>query len=207
MNDSELDRIQVDLSTIRQITGSTLSFDRWDAKITTLIGGLSMIPAAAALSGVQSRPWLLFAALPAVAGILVMVGRNLWATHPSRNCSHQKRREYRAGTPVMLAVIALLLGFRSWAFAAGAPAAVVNGSVMFFLGLLVLIDGLYTPSRRSAILPGVAAIIAAFVWPFCSMYQLYAIAWGGVGISLLGAGALMLRELSITKADSHVVAD
>ncbi|MCH8840978.1 MAG: hypothetical protein IH831_09975, partial [Planctomycetes bacterium] len=108
-------------------------------------------------AGVQTRWVLLLAAAPFVAAVIIGLARNYRAVHPSKSCPHEKRKEYRLGVPIMLAVVPLLFGFRFWAMSAGAPAAVANGCVLMFLGLLLVIEGLYKSGKRAVLLSGITA--------------------------------------------------
>jgi hypothetical protein len=66
---------------------------------------------------------------------------------------------------------------------------------MIFLGLLLLTEGLYSSGRRSAILPGIAAIIGGFMWPYCETLQLWTLLWSCTGAAVIGASAVMYRQL------------
>ena len=196
MISSELDRLRDDLSTIRAVTGTDLPFDRLDVRGTLIIACGALLPAVVGLAGTESR-WLLGgSAVPFVAAVLSLVSRNYWASHPSKACPHEKRKEYRIGVPVMLACLPLLAGFQIWATRAGAPAEVANGCVLIFLGLLLFIEGLYSSGRRSAIFPGIAAIIGGLTWPFCEYLQFWTLLWSCTGVALLGASAIMHRQLA-----------
>jgi len=198
MSSSELDRVQNDLNTIRTVTGGDLPFDRWDASWTFATGCSTVLPAVVGMVGVQTRWVLLLSAIPFVAAVPIALVRNYRATHPSKFCAHEKRREYRLGNLIMLVVVVpLLFGFRFWAMSAGAPAAVANGCVMMFLGLLLVIGGLYNSGRRAALLPGVVAIVGGCMWPYCNIYQLWTLLFSGVAISLFGASAIMYRQLAV----------
>jgi len=197
MSTSDLDRLQNDLNTIRAVTGDDLPFDRWDASWTLATGCCTALPAIVGLAGVQTRWVLLLSGMPFVAAVIFAVVRNYLAAHPSKSCPHQKRKEYRLGNLIMLVVaVPLLFGFRFWAMSAGAPAAVANGSFMMFLGLLVVIDGLYNSGKRAALLPGIVAIVGGCIWPFCDQYQLWTLLFSGVSISLFGASTIMYRQLA-----------
>ncbi len=197
MSTSELDRLQNDLKTIRAVTGDDLPFDRWDASFTLAVGCSTVLPAIVGAAGVQTRWILLLAAAPFVAAVIIGLARNYRAAHPSKSCPHEKRKEYRLGVPIMLAVVPLLFGFRFWATSAGAPAAVANGCIMLFLGLLLIIEGLYNSGRRAAMLPGIAAIVGGCMWPYCNLYQLWTLLWSCITISLVGASAIMYRQLVV----------
>lgn len=195
MTSSELDRLRDDLSTIRAVTGVDLPFERFDVRITLVIGCCALLPAIVGAAGVQSRWLLLGSAVPFLASMIIGLIRNYRTTHPSKPCPHEKRKEYRIGVPVMLACLLLLAGFRIWATSAGAPAEVANGSVLFFLGLLLLIEGLYSSGRRSAVFPGVAAIFGGFMWPYCEYFQFWTLLWSCTGVATIGASAVMHRQL------------
>ncbi len=159
MSTSELNRVHNDLNTIRAVTGGDLPFDRWDASSMLALGCSTALPAIVGLAGVQTRWVLLLSAIPFLATVIIGVVRNYRAAHPSKSCPHEKRREYRLGNLIMLVVVVpLLFGFRFWAMSAGAPAAVANGCVMMFLGLLLVIEGLYKSGKRAVLLPGIVAI-------------------------------------------------
>ncbi len=196
MSTSDLDRLHQDLNTIRAVTGDQLPYERWDASWTLAVGCSAVLPAIVGSTGVQARWALLLAATPFLAAVIIGLVRNYRAAHPSKPCPHEKRREYRLGVPIMVIVVPLLFGFRYWAMSAGAPAAVANGSVMAFLGLLLIIDGLYDSGRRAAILPGIAAITGGCLWPYFDQYQFWTLLWSCVAVSLLGASAIMYRQLS-----------
>jgi len=197
MSSSELGRLQNDLNIIRAVTGDDLPFDRWDASFTLAVGCSTVLPAIVGAAGVQTRWVLLLAAAPFVAAVIIGLARNYRAAHPSKSCPHEKRKEYRLGVPIMLAVVPLLFGFRFWATSAGAPPAVTNGCVMLFLGLSLILDGLYNSGRRAAMLPGIAAIVGGCMWPYCNLYQLWTLLWSCITISLFGASAIMYRQLAV----------
>ena len=197
MSTSKLGRLQNDLNIIRAVTGDDLPFDRWDASFTLAVGCSTVLPAIVGAAGVQTRWVLLLAAAPFVAAVIIGLTRNYRAVHPSKSCPHEKRKEYRLGVPIMLAVVPLLFGFRFWATSAGAPAAVANGCVMLFLGLLLIFEGLYNSGRRAAMLPGIAAIVGGCMWPYCNLYQLWTLLWSCISISLFGASAIMYRQLAV----------
>ncbi len=198
MSTSELDRVENDLNTIRAVTGGDLPFDRWDASWTFATGCSTVLPAIVGLAGVQTRWVLLLSAIPFLATVIICVVRNYRAAHPSKSCPHEKRREYRLGTAIMLVVVVpLLFGFRFWAMSAGAPAAVANGCVMMFLGLLLVIEGLYKSGKRASLLPGIVAIAGGCMWPYCNQYQLWTLLFSCLSISLFGASAIMVRQLAV----------
>ena len=198
MSSSKLDRIQNDLNTIRTVTGGDLPFDRWDASWTLATGCFAALPAIVGMAGVQTRWVLLLSGMPFVAAVIFAVVRNYRAAHPSKSCPPEKRKEYRLGNVIMLVVVVpLLFGFRFWATSAGAPVAVANGCVMMFLGLLLVIEGLYNSQRRATLLPGIAAIAGGCMWPYCNQYQLWTLLFTAVSISLFGASAIMYRQLDV----------
>ena len=201
MSSSELDRLQDDLRTIRAVTGMDLPFDRFDVRGTLIVACCAFLPAVIGMAGIESR-WLLgAAAAPFVVTVLSLVGRNYRASHPSKACPHEKRKEYRVGLLVTIAFLPLLVGFHIWATRAGAPADVANGCVMIFLGSLLLIDGLYHSGRRSAVFPGIAAIFGGLMWPYCEYLQLWTLLWSCTGVALIGTAAVMHRQL-VTR-DGH----
>ena len=195
MSSSELNRLQDDLRSIRAVTGMDLPFDRFDVRGTLIVACCAFLPAVIGMAGIESR-WLLgAAAAPFVVTVLNLVWRNYRASHPSKACPHEKRKEYRVGLLVTIACLPLLPGFHIWATRAGAPADVANGCVMIFLGFLLLINGLYNSGRRSAVFPGIAAIFGGLMWPYCEYLQLWALLWSCTGVALIGAAAVMHRQL------------
>lgn len=195
MSSSDLDHLQKDLSTIRAVTGADLPFDRWDVRSTLVIGCCMLLPAVVGAAGVQSR-WLLFgSAVPFIAALITALIHNYRTTHPSKACPHDKRKEYRIGTPVMFACVLLLGGFRFWATRSGAPPEVANGGVLFFLGLLLFIAGLYSSARRASIAPGIAAIIGGLMWPYCEYFLFWTLLWSCTGVSIIIASAVMQQQL------------
>ncbi len=197
MSTSDLNRLQNDLNTIRTVTGSELPFDRWDAALTLALGCSTALPAIVGMAGVQTRWVLLLASIPFLATLLFGLVRNYRAAHPSKSCPHEKRKEYRIGVPITLVVVPLLFGFVNWATSAGAPAAVANGCVMIFLGLSLVFQGLYNSGRRAVMLPGIAAIVGGCMWPYCNQYQLWTLLFSSVTIALVGASAIMYRQLAV----------
>ena len=196
MSSSKLDHLQKDLSTIRAITGADLPFNRWDVRSVLVIGCLMLVPAVAGAAGVQSRWLLLGSAVPFIAALITSVIHNFRMAHPSKPFPHEKRKEYRIGTPVIFASVLLLGGYRYWAMRSGAPPDVANGSVLFFLGLLLLIDGLYNSGRRAAVLPGIAAMFGGLMWPYCEYFQFWILLWSCAGVATIGASVVMRRQLS-----------
>jgi len=195
MSSSQLDRLQDDLRTIRAVTGMGLPFDRFDVRGTLIVASCAFLPAIVGMAGIESR-WLLgAAAAPFVVAVLSLVWRNYRACHPSKACPHEKRKEYRAGLLVMIAYLPLLVGFRIWATRAGAPADVANGCVMIFIGLPLLIEGLSSSGRRSAVFPGIAAIFGGLMWPYLEYLQLWTLLWSCTGVALVGAAAVIHRQL------------
>jgi hypothetical protein len=197
MVNSELDRVREDLASIRAVTGIDLPFDRFDVRGTLVIGCCALLPAAFGLAGVESRWLLLGSAAPFLTALLGMLWRNWQASHPSRTCPHEKRKEYRVGVPLGLVWVPLLIGFHAWATKSGAPPEVANGSIMIFLGLMLLIQGLEKSDRRAALFPAIAAIIGGLSWPYFEHLQVWTILWSCTGIALLGAAAVMHRQLVI----------
>lgn len=195
MSSSELDHLQKDLSAIRAVTGADLPLDRWDVRSMLVTGCCMLLPAVVGAVGVQSRWLLLGSAVPFLAALITALIHNYRMAHPSKPCPHEKRREYRMVVPVMLACLLFIAGFRVWASRAGAPAGVANGCVMIFLGLLLLIEGLTNSGRRSAVLPGIAAIFGGLMWPFCEYLQLWTLLWSCTGVATIGASAIMHRQL------------
>jgi hypothetical protein len=195
MSSSQLGRLQDDLRTIRAVTGTDLPFDRFDVRGTLIVACCAFLPAIVGIAAVETR-WLLGAsAAPFVVTVLSVVWRNYRASHPSKAYPHAKRKEYRVGLLVTIVCLPLLVGFHTWATRSGAPADVANGCVMIFLGLLLLLNGLYESSRRSAVLPGIAAIIGGLMWPYCAYLQLWMLLWSCTGVALVGAAAIMHRQL------------
>jgi hypothetical protein len=96
----------------------------------------------------------------------------------------------------MLVMLPLLFGFRLWATTAGAPAVVANACILLFLGFLLIIEGLYNFRRRAAILPGIVAIAAGCMWPYCDLYQFWILIWSGVAIAMVAASWVMFRQLA-----------
>ena len=199
MDSSQLDQLRDDLSTIRAVTGADLPFDRWDVRGTLVVGCCALLPAVVGAAGVRSRWLLLGSAAPFLVSVIIGLIRNYRATRPSQPCPHEKRKEYRIGIPVMLVCVSLLGAYRFWAIGSGAPAAVTNGSVLIFLGLLLLIEGLYGSGRRSALLPGIAAILGGFMWPYCEHFHFWILLWSCTGVAVIGASAVMHRQLVSTE--------
>jgi hypothetical protein len=201
MSTSELDRLRDDLSTIRAVTGGDLPFDRSDVRGVLVIACCALLPAVAGLSGTQSRWLLLASAVPFSVAVLSQIWRNYRACHPSKACPYEKRKEYRLGIPILLACLPLVPGFHFWATRSGAPAAVANGCVFLFLGLLLLLDGIYNSGRRAAVFPAIAAIIGGLMWPYCEYFQFWTLLWSCFGVALICASVVMHRQL-ITR-DQH----
>ena len=197
MSSSELDRLQNDLKTIRAVTGDDLPFDRWDASFMLAVGCSMVLPAIVGAAGVQTRWVLLLAAAPFVAAFITGLIRNYRMAHPSKPCPHEKRKECRIGNLVMFVCVLLLGGFRIWAKRSGAPPDVANGSVLFFLGLLLFIEGLYSSTRRAWIPPGIAAIFGGLIWPYCEFFQFWTLLWSCFAVSLFGASVIMFRQLAV----------
>ena len=195
MSSSDLDRLQNDLSTIRAVTGADLPFDRWDVRSTLVTGCCMLLPAVVGAAGVQSRWWLLGSAVPFITSFIITLIHNYRATHPGKACSHEKRREYRIGNLVMFVCVLLLGGFRFWAKRSGAPPDVANGSVLFFLGLLLFIEGLYSSARRAWIAPGIAAIVGGLMWPYCEYFLFWTLLWSCTGVSIIIASVVMQQQL------------
>lgn len=195
MNSPQFDRVSDDLNMMRALTGADLPFERVDARMARTIGCLALLPAAAGAAGLQSR-WLLLAiAAPFVISVGIWLVRSFRAARADKPCPHEKRREARAGIPIMLACLLLLAGFRVWASAAGAPSDVVNGCVLFFLGLLLILNGLAGSGHRSAILPGAAAVLGGFLWPYCDYFLLWTLVWSFTGVAMVGSSFVMERQL------------
>ena len=195
MNSSELDRLQKDLSTIRAVTGGDLPFDRWDVRSTFVTGCCMLLPAVVGAAGVQSRWLLLGSAMPFLASVITALVHNYRATHPGEACPYEKRKEYRIGTLVTFVWVLLLGGYQVWAKRSGAPPEVANGSVLFFLGLLLFIQGLYSSARRAWIAPGIAAIIGGLMWPYCEYFLFWTLLWSLIGVSTIIASAVMQQQL------------
>ena len=171
MSNSDLDRLQNDLNTIRGVAGDDLPFVRFDVRIMLVSGCCMLLPAVVGAAGVQSRWLLLASAVPFLAAMITGLIYNYRMAHPSKPCPHEKRKEYRIGVPVMLFCVLLLAGVRVWATRAGAPAEVANGCVLIFLGLLLVIEGLYSSGRRAWIPPGIAAIFGGMMCRTASTFN------------------------------------
>ena len=195
MNSSEVDRLRDDLGTMRAVIGLELPFDQFDVRATLVVGCTALLPAVVAIAGVESRWLLLGSAAPFLAALLSTLWRNYRASHPSKPCPLEKRTEYRLGVPLMILCLPLLVGFHIWATQSGAPAEVANGSILIFLGFMLLIEGLGKSARRAALFPGFAAIIGGLSWPFCDQLELWKLLWSCTGVALIGAAAVMHRQL------------
>src|SRR4029079_12300497 len=89
---------------------------------TLIVACCAFLPAVIGMADIESR-WLLgTAAAPFVVTVLSLVWRNYRASHPSKACPHEKRKEYRVGLLVTIACLPLLLGFHIWATRGGRPA-------------------------------------------------------------------------------------
>ena len=192
---TELDRLRSDLQALRKVTGADLPFEGRDIRYGFAMGCAAFLPALAGTAGVETRSGLLLSALPFVLTVIASLVHNYRAAHPSRACPHQKRKEYRRGVPLTLALVPLLFAFHWWATSAGAPRDVASGAVLQFLGLLLLSDGLYNPQRRAVVLPGMAAIAGGCLWPYLEQLQHWTLLWSCVAVSLIGASAVMRRQL------------
>ena len=95
----------------------------------------------------------------------------------------------------MFACVLLLGGFRFWAKRSGASADVANSSVLFFLGLLLFMEGLYSSGRRTWISPGIAPMFGGLMWPYCEYLVFWTLLWSCTGFAMIVASAVMHRQL------------
>lgn len=197
MNSSDVDRLRNDLGTMRAVIGMELPFDRFDVRATLIVGCSALLPVVVAIAGVESRWLLLGSAAPFLAALLITLGRNYRAAHPSKACPLEKRKEYRIGVPLMILCLPLFVGFHIWATQSGAPAEVANGSILMFLGIMLLVEGLGKSDRRAALFPAIAAIVGGLSWPFCDHLELWKLLWSCTGVALIGAAAVRHRQLVI----------
>lgn len=203
MTSSELDRLRNDVDTLRTLAGMDLPFDRFDVRGMLVLGCCAVLPAVAGLTGVELRWLLLGSAVPFVIAVLGVMGRNYRAAHPGKACPQEKRKEYRLGVPVTLAIFPLLPGFHVWATRSGAPADVAHGCVLLFVGFLLFIQGIMDSARRSAILPGVVAMAGGLLWPYLEILQLWTFLWSGVAVALVGASIIMRCQLAASDPDDR----
>jgi hypothetical protein len=196
MSTSDLDRVQGDLATIRSITGVDLPFERFDVLANFAIGCSALLPAVVGGAGVRSPWWLIASAVPFLGVMFAVAWRNYRAAHASRDCPHEKRKEYRRGVPIVLASVPGVVGFHLWATRAGAPAGVANGCVLVFIGVALLFAGLYSEGRRASVIPGIVAIVCGLLWPWCEYYQFWTLLWSATGLAMVTAAAVMHRQLA-----------
>lgn len=196
MGTPDLDRLQADVGLLRAIVGTELPFDQRDVRFTLAIGCCALLPAVAGVLGFSS-PWvLLVSAVPFVSAVIGTLWWNYRASHPRYACSRAKRIEYRVGTPAMLACLPLMVGFHYWATHAGAPAAVANGCILLFLGLILLMRGVTSAERRADLFPGAAGVAGGLLWPFCEYLPFWTLLWSGVAVALIASACWMKRQLA-----------
>jgi len=199
MAEDNLERVRSELDVLRKITGIEYPYERLDVRIGYAVGFASAIPLIAGVFGVQSRHLLLASAFPFLLAVVAGVAWNYVRCHPRNECPAQKRRSHRAGTPVMLVVAVVLFGFQRWAIALDTPAGVANGAVMVFLGLLLVIGGLYERFERHNIPMGVLAIVGGLLWPLCDFHQFWVVIWALTGVgALTGTAILHWQMLRLT---------
>ncbi len=185
MDEENLERLQSQLNVIKRITGVEYPHERIDVRIGYAAGIACLLPLFAGILSAESRSLLLASSVPFLLTIIVGVALNYVRCHPRNECPTQKRQYHRVGTPVMLVVAFVLFGVQRWEVSMGTPAGVANGTVMVFLGLLLLTGGLSDRFERHNIPMGIFAIVGGLLWPVCEFQQLWVVLW-----ALTAAGAL-----------------
>jgi len=196
MHESDARRLHNDLDTMRNILGAELPFETVDVYGTVATGVALLLPAIGSLTGAHSRFLLLCSAVPFLIALVVYMGRNYRAAHPSKPCPAAKRREYRVGLPIFIVIsLSLALGFPIWASAAGAPNGVGNACVLILIGMLLLSAGLFDRGRRPALFLAFPAVGVGLLWPFVTVYTLWAAIFSAVGLGMITAGLYMHWQL------------
>lgn len=191
MADEYLERLQSQVNVIKRVTGVEYPHERIDVRIGYAVGIGALLPLLAGLLAAENRDFLLASALPFVFAVVLGVALNYVRCHPRNECPAQKRRYHRIGTPVMLLVAIALFGIQRWAVALDTPPGVANGSIMVFLGLLLVIEGLYGRFERHNLPIGVFAIIGGLLWPVCEFEHFWVLMWAFTAAGVLAGTALM----------------
>ncbi len=191
MAEENLERIQSQLDVIRKITGVDYPHERIDVRIGYAVGLASILPLVAGVLAPESRYLLLASAVPFLLAVILGVTLNYVRCHPRNECPSQKRKYHRVGTPVMLVVAAVLFGVQRWAVALDTPAGVANGIVMVFIGLLLLVGGLFDKFERHNIPMGILAVVGGLLWPVCEFQQLWAVLWALTAVGALVGTAIL----------------
>ena len=191
MADENLERLQSQMNVIKRITGIEYPHERIDVRIGYAVGIGALFPLLVGVLGAENRHILLASALPFVLAVILGVALNYVRCHPRNECPAQKRRSHRVGTPVMLLVAIALFGVQRWAVALGTPAGVANGSVMVFLGLLLVIGGLSERFERHNLPMGILAIVGGLLWPVCEFEHFWVVMWALTVAGALAGTAMM----------------
>jgi len=202
MSQTNAQQLQQDLETLQTVVGTGLPFDRADAKGFIAIGLASLLPAVAGLAGVQSRSMLLASSGPFLVVLAACLIRGYRSTHPSKSCSRSKRREYRPGMWFTLALFPMIGGYNWWARSLDVPAGARNGTVMMFLGLLIAAGAIIDPKRSAGWCAAIPAIVCGLLWPHLETFQFWTLLWASVGLGMIAAGILMLRQVSGQEIES-----
>lgn len=98
----------------------------------------------------------------------------------------------------------MLFGVQRWAVSLGTPAGVANGTVMVFLGLLLLIGGLSDRFERHNIPMGILAIVGGLLWPICDFQQFWVVVWALVGVGTLAGSAMLHWQVVHSNDESRL---
>ena len=204
MADDNLERLQSQVNVIKRVTGVEYPHEQIDVRFGYAVGIGALLPLLAGLLAVENRHILLASALPFVFVVFLGVALNYVRCHPRNPCPAQKRRYHRVGTPVMLLVVIVLFGVHRWAVALGTPAGVANGGVMVFLGLLLVIGGLYERFERHNLPIGILAIVGGLLWPVCEIELFWVVMWALTAAGVFAGTALMHRQMLHSISDRRL---
>jgi hypothetical protein len=202
METPELNRLQSDLTTMREAAGLELPFGWEDVWLTFAVGVMGAIAFAWAM---LVRQWpnywgfvpMLVIGIPCAVWLRVRYRRGT-ARSPVR------RREYSASLVLMIVAVSLAIVYRLWASHLGLPFRVIQA--MFFVGCgCALVVPVILDRRRVAILPfSVCLMVAGLVMPWV---KVPAPAIVGLAIAIAGPASALVAMHQLRRAGREHAAD
>jgi hypothetical protein len=202
MERPELERLQGDLTVIREAAGIELPFgweDVWTGFAIGVLGGIAFA------WGALVRQW------PAHWGfvpmIVLVVPYAIWVRIRYRRSTARsvvRRREYTAGLVLIPVALVVAVIYRVWARHLGLPMGTVQAIAILGGGCAVLLPAILD-ARRVSLLPyAVALILAGLVMPWV---RIPGPAVVGLGIAVAGPVGSLIQIYQLRNAVRHYAAD
>lgn len=202
MADADLRRLREDLATMRQAAGMELPFGREDVWLSLATGVTGLVAVVWALLNPGHRAsWGLIPALIVIVGYGIRLRVKFRA---STGRSPTRRREYTFSFVLAGLIAAAALVYRLWARQLAIPFPYVQGTAIFFAGLLVAGIALTSRGRLYAIGIAIPMMLCGLAVPLLKMHPVLLF-----GIAMTAAGPVMaaIQNCQLRKQQAAHAAD